>query len=851
MSWLLSEREFQPDKRSGMFRVSQIGAIFAIWLAFLLRVWGLDFGLPYEFHPDEHQYVNTALSWHTTGDLTLTFINPPLFTYVLSIAYWPWFVLSPFTPFAEWITTAYVYARLWSVAFGVLTVALAYALGTRIYNRQAGLLSMILLAGLFLPARESHFAVNDTAVTFFVLLAIYFSVILLQRGRLSVYLGTGVAIGLATAAKLTGGVVVIAFLLAHISVVANRPEAFPKKLFKGPQFGWLVAGLAVALATFLFLSSHVLWDLPRFVEAVTRHLQFGSEGYKGLQMSPSAGWVYYIFVLGWGMGWLMIVATVISVGLVFYRRHFQGMVVAIFPVTLFVYMGAQNIVFARFILPAIPPLVVLVAVGLVWSVGRRPAFQQYQPVLWPLIIMLLLAQPLANLVWFDHLLTLPDTREIATEWFSSEFPEDTVVTKESYSILSSTFFVTKRWPYKVLHLDERGANRNDVDYYLSHKTEIIALSNFTFERVRSNPLEEAARLEQLANLEKKATLIKTFSPYRQPDYRDWFYLDQLYGPASETLQRVRPGPLLKLYRLDYDHQPYSTSVPDVIVPVRANFDDKLMLLGYDLPARRSVQGEAIPLTLYWQALNRMHETYVIFNHVLDDQQVNWGGYDRWPQETANTILWTPGEVVVDTFNVPVAPDAPDGIYTIDVGLYDQADPQASPLPILQGDTSLDQNSVRIGPVKIGGPPPDLPGLTQRAEPNHPLSVQLGQPPVILLEGYDLIEHEDELTLTLYWESLDQTTVDWSIFVHLRNEADETVAQMDGPAGGSLTNYPASLWDPQENITDEVVIPLPPDLPAETYTLVTGLYDLTNGMRLAVPGTAENEIILSTWERSSP
>jgi hypothetical protein len=468
-----------------------------------------------------------------------------------------------------------------------------------------------------------------------------------------------------------------------------------------------------------------------------------------------------------------------------------------------------------------------------------------------LIILLLLAQPLANLVWFDHLLTLPDTREIATDWFVSEYPEDTVVTKESYSILPSTFFLTKRWPYKVLHLDERGSNRNDVDYYLSHKTEAIALSSFTFERVRSNPLEEAARLEQLANLAEKATLIKTISPYRQPDDRDWFYLDQLYGPASDTLRRVRPGPLLKLYRLDYDHQPYTTTVPDISVPVRANFADKLMLLGYDLPSRRSEPGGAIPLTLYWQALNRMHDTYVIFNRVLDDQQVNWGGYDRWPQETANTILWTPGEVVVDTFNVPVAADAPDGIYTIDVGLYDQADPQASPLPLLRDGSPLDQTSVRLGPVKIGGPPPDLPGLTQQAEPNQPLSVRLGQPPVIFLAGYDLAKHEDGLRLTLYWESLDQTPVDWSIFVHLRNEAGETVAQMDGPAGGSPFTYPTSLWDPPETISDELVVPLAPDLPAENYTLVIGLYDLATGTRLAVPGTVENEIVLSTWERSQP
>jgi hypothetical protein len=43
-------------------------------------------------------------------------------------------------------------------------------------------------------------------------------------------------------------------------------------------------------------------------------------------------------------------------------------------------------------------------------------------------------------------------------------------------------------------------------------------------------------------------LIKTFNPY-QANYDGWFYLDELYGPAGETLSRTHPGPLLKVYRL--------------------------------------------------------------------------------------------------------------------------------------------------------------------------------------------------------------------------------------------------------------------------------------------------------------
>jgi hypothetical protein len=251
------------------------------------------------------------------------------------------------------------------------------------------------------------------------------------------------------------------------------------------------------------------------------------------------------------------------------------------------------------------------------------------------------------------------------------------------------------------------------------------------------------------------------------------------------------------------------------------------------------------LTLYWQALSRMAETYVVFDHLLDERQRNWGGYDRWPQETARTTLWRPGEVVVDAFNVPIAAAAPDGIYTLDIGLYDQADPAATPLPLWRAGRPLDQNSVRIGPLKVGGPPPEAVLAPGQATPQARWSIQIqfGQPPVISGYGYDLTRQEDSLRLRLYWQSLAPTGVDWSVFAHVRNTAGQTIAQKDGPAGGG--RYPTSLWDAGEIIADDLLIPLPAEAAAGEYQLVIGLYDLQTGQRLAVPGSAAGETVLDS------
>ena len=100
-----------------------------------------------------------------------------------------------------------------------------------------------------------------------------------------------------------------------------------------------------------------------------------------------------------------------------------------------------------------------------------------------------------------------------------------------------------------------------------------------------------------------------------------------------------------------------------------------------------------------------------------------------------------------------------------------------------------------------------------------------------------------LNLSLYWRSEAPLPVDYTTFVHLRNEAGETVAQQDQPPLGGV--YPTSLWDPGEIIADEITLTLPPELPPGEYSLVVGLYDFNTGLRLAAPGQPENSVTLTT------
>ncbi len=107
---------------------------------------------------------------------------------------------------------------------------------------------------------------------------------------------------------------------------------------------------------------------------------------------------------------------------------------------------------------------------------------------------------------------------------------------------------------------------------------------------------------------------------------------------------------------------------------------------------------------------------------------------------------------------------------------------------------------------------------------NPLAVNFGDE--IMLQGYDLnspqLRPGSTLKLTLFWRALTQIRENYSIFVHLRDPAGHTVAQLDyQPFDGS---YPTQNWQPGQSLSETRQWPIPADFPSGQYHLVLGLYN---------------------------
>lgn len=268
-------------------------------------------------------------------------------------------------------------------------------------------------------------------------------------------------------------------------------------------------------------------------------------------------------------------------------------------------------------------------------------------------------------------------------------------------------------------------------------------------------------------------------------------------------------------------------VPSTIQDLNIRFGEELFLLGYELRENSVQVGGDLHIKLYWLALKRTPHNYAFYVHAFGRGGTRIGGVDTYPgRGNYPTRLWVPGEVVADEYVLNIASDAeaPTGA-VIRVGVYKPPSVDNLPAFDAQGraiSPSPDIARVRITPLKA-----------VHHQPQNVLNINLEHK--VMLIGYDATPQVplagEAWEVTLYWKPLAPLAQDYTVFVHLVNEAGETIAYFDKqPLAG---DYPTRLWQVGESIKDVHRLLLPADLPTGKYHLNIGLYLLESGERLFV------------------
>lgn len=148
---------------------------------------------------------------------------------------------------------------------------------------------------------------------------------------------------------------------------------------------------------------------------------------------------------------------------------------------------------------------------------------------------------------------------------------------------------------------------------------------------------------------------------------------------------------------------YPIVEPPMAHRLDADFGGEIQLEGYAIEnADTLIPGGVIQLRLFWRAQQPLSRSYTVFNQsyygdgVMVAQQDSLPVCDRKP-----TTEWDPGELIVDSRTIPIAPDAPAGDYPLYVGLYDAE--TSARLPVLDANGAPVDDKVHVTDIRIAAP----------------------------------------------------------------------------------------------------------------------------------------------------
>jgi 4-amino-4-deoxy-L-arabinose transferase-like glycosyltransferase len=533
-----------------------------------IRLWGLDFGLPQQFHPDEPVVVTRAEYGVATGDWNPhAFHWPSLQLYIIGFEYELWFQIGKFTGAWENAELAeipegdrfiayalrapsgfYYIGRLTTVLFSAGLIWLMFIFSRRFFPDNMALLASAILAFHPIIVRHSRYITPDIPSEFFFIAAIFFMDRLYMSIKDTVEksssgsdrkifwtaITAAAMIGLGAGTKYPVGVLFVPLALV-VLLTPSRLSALTRIIFLIP--------LAITVGVvFLATTPYALLDFNTFIgdiKTIEWHVRTGHIG-----MEAQGGiWIASLSRLLKDSGWAWMSLGFSGMVGFFggFKRTWHILVAFIFVLA---GLAPLDVFSDRYLVPLIPFFIL----GIVWLFDKLiPLFKlgTKLAVNFAVIIIFLAVCGFGfKVVQNDaRVLTLPDTRELAHAWVVENIPAHSVIVEEQggpdlyqYELVP---LVPEPW-YRVTEIQPlfaRGGQFLDpLDVLMQVKPEWVIVSS----NVRDRYLREGAEVEF-------PELVAVFREY----YRlvdNYLVEEARFAPEGDRIA----GPEIIIYRIPDD-----------------------------------------------------------------------------------------------------------------------------------------------------------------------------------------------------------------------------------------------------------------------------------------------------------
>jgi hypothetical protein len=513
-----------------------------------LRLWGINFGLPALYRPDEDVTVGRAMGiFH--GILDPHFADwPHLYFYVAAAWLAPFRLIGLVSDPAS----GYLGVRILDALLGSITVLLVFEFGRRAYGWLAGFIGALALAVAFLHVRDSHFGTLDIPLTLAVMAGLYIAYRTVRSHGLRPLLLNGLSLGIAASLKYNGALVFAGMAAAQTLRVRAEGSRWTRLLGRLALIG------AIGVATLALTSPFLVLD-----PGMTQHGIGYIFQHLGTATAPSIGWVELSRALWYGIDPVLLLLAVIGVAFAAWRREPADWIILTFLLVYVLLMGAGRSVFFRYADPMLPPLLLLGGRALATLV-ELTATRRVRRLAIVAALVLIAVVPVAHDIRYDLLIQQTDTRTLAFDWLAQHVPAGSRAAvpymagpaHDQAMIVSGEHSHGATDLYVASFLDSRLETQYTIREFTRQDLQLASLDSFRKEGITyvvvgyetpgtgclgDSPLERTLRAQ--------APPLASFAPTAGCPQSVFDPIDTYYVPLAGYSGWVRPGPYIRIYRL--------------------------------------------------------------------------------------------------------------------------------------------------------------------------------------------------------------------------------------------------------------------------------------------------------------
>ena len=396
--------------------------VVVLAVAAVLRFIHLGHGIPFQIGVDEPQIMSRVVRMMKTGTLRPDFFDYPGLIFLLHVPLacvrFLYGAITREFSSLEMVSQDdfFLWGRALTATLGVATVFVVHQVGMRWGARHA-LLAAGLMAVMPMHVRESHYVLTDVPVTFFTALTLLAALVAHERTTIGAFAVAGACAGLAMGAKYTAGIAVMMPVIAAWMTLNAKPS----------RFACVAAAIVAWIAAFLVVAPYTLLDLPGFLDGFAKLMTAYRP--RGADMEPSG--ITYLKHLLRNFGWpaLILMFSGLVLGIVRAIRgpgRVRWTLLITFPVLFFYLLSGQGLVFARYLLPAIPFACVLAAIAVISGVSLLRRFNIPRAPRTALIVALTVAAvlpPTVTAIGYVRTIGKVSTQADAYRWITQNVPD--------------------------------------------------------------------------------------------------------------------------------------------------------------------------------------------------------------------------------------------------------------------------------------------------------------------------------------------------------------------------------------------------------------------------------------------